>query len=127
MIPSRKVSRVFADSGEYNFDLFFFFVVKKAYYKLSRLVHPDRVPASLKEISTEKFKILSKLYTTLTDKDKKALYDEQGVIADDDDDDSKLSGWLNMWKMFFKPISIDDIKKFEQEYKGKDTKIDIWL
>lgn len=94
----------------------FEFAVKKAYYKLSLLVHPDRVTEAEKEIATEKFKILTKLHTTLTDKDKKALYDEQGII--DDDGDSDVS-WLDMWRQFFKPITTTDIDNFKKEYIGK--------
>lgn len=50
--------------------------IKKAYYKLSLKVHPDRVKESEKEDATEKFKVLSKIYAILSDKGKRALYDE---------------------------------------------------
>lgn len=83
---------------------------------MSLLVHPDRVTEAEKEIATEKFKILTKLHTTLTDKDKKALYDEQGII--DDDGDSDVS-WLDMWRQFFKPITTTDIDNFKKEYIGE--------
>lgn len=95
---------------------FSFSPVKKAYYKLSLLVHPDRVPEGEKEIATEKFKILTKLQSILTDKDKKALYDQQGII--DDDGDSDVS-WLEMWRQFFKPITTTDIDNFKREYIGE--------
>lgn len=83
---------------------------------MSLLVHPDRVTEAEKETATEKFKILTKLHATLTDKDKKALYDEQGII--DDDGDSDVS-WLEMWRQFFKPITTTDIDNFKKEYIGK--------
>lgn len=94
----------------------FVFTVKKAYYRLSLLVHPDRVSEDEKEIATEKFKILTKLHGILTDKDKKALYDEQGII--DDDSDSGIS-WLEKWRQFFKPITTTDIDNFKKEYIGE--------
>lgn len=78
-------------------------------------MHPDRVPEDEKIVATEKFKVLSKLQTILTDKDKKALYDERGII--DDDDDESIS-WLDLWKQFFKPITTQDIDKYQQEYTG---------
>lgn len=78
-------------------------------------MHPDRVPEAEKLVATEKFKVLSKLQTILTDKDKKALYDERGII--DDDDDESVS-WLDLWKQFFKPITTQDIDKYQQEYTG---------
>uniref|UniRef100_U5ELA7 Putative molecular chaperone dnaj superfamily n=1 Tax=Corethrella appendiculata TaxID=1370023 RepID=U5ELA7_9DIPT len=96
--------------------------IKKAYYKLSLQVHPDRVPEAEKEEATEKFKILGKIYTVLTDKNKKAIYDEQGII-DDEDDDSFGATWLNMWKQFFKPISSEDISNFEKNYRGSELEL----
>lgn len=59
------------------------FLVKKAYYKVALRVHPDRVPEEEKEEATEKFKILAKLNEVLSDKNKKALYDEQVRFKND--------------------------------------------
>lgn len=92
--------------------------ITKAYYKLALKVHPDRVPEAEKELATEKFKVLAKLHLTLTTKDKRALYDEQGIVGDDDD--SFGSGWLDLWRQFFKPISEEDIDNYEKQYLGSD-------
>lgn len=92
--------------------------IKKAYYKLSLKVHPDRVKENEKADATEKFKVLSKIYSILSDKDKRALYDEKGVI--DDDDDSTGTKWMTMWQQFFKPISTEDITNFEKVYIGSE-------
>ncbi|XP_013108276.2 J domain-containing protein CG6693 [Stomoxys calcitrans] len=95
--------------------------LKKAYYKLSLLVHPDRVPEAQKHDATEKFKLISKLYETLSDKDKRALYDEQGIIDDDDDNlEGKLNNWLELWRKLFKPITTEDINNYEKSYVGSD-------
>ncbi|XP_075146076.1 J domain-containing protein CG6693 [Haematobia irritans] len=95
--------------------------LKKAYYKLSLLVHPDRVPEAQKTDATEKFKLISKLYETLSDKDKRALYDEQGIIDDDDDNlEGKLNNWLELWRKLFKPITTEDINNYEKSYVGSD-------
>lgn len=96
--------------------------IKKAYYKLSLKVHPDRVKESEKEDATEKFKVLSKIYAILADKDKRALYDQHGVI--DDDDDSSGTHWLQMWQQFFKPISAEDISNYEKAYIGSEMERD---
>lgn len=80
-------------------------------------MHPDRVPENEKEIATEKFKVLSKLQTLLTDKDKRALYDEKGVIDDDDDENCS---WMDLWKQFFKPITTKDIDEYQKQYTGSD-------
>lgn len=105
--------------------IFFVRSVKKAYYKLSLQVHPDRVPDEEKDIATEKFKVLSTINSILTDKDKKALYDEQGII-DDNDDEGKLSTWLDLWRTFFKPITTEDIDNFQREYVGECFVCLVW-
>lgn len=99
--------------------IFILIKVKKAYYRLSLLVHPDRVKIDEKNVATEKFQVLSKLYTILTDDNKRALYDNQGIIYDDNDSDCNLSGWLDIWKTIFKPITEQDINKYQKEYVGK--------
>lgn len=97
----------------------FSLAVKKAYYKLSLQVHPDRVQDDEKEEATEKFKILTKLHGVLTDPSKKALYDEQKIIDDDGDADLSNSAWLEMWRSFFKPITTTDIDNYHKEYQGR--------
>lgn len=93
--------------------------IKKAYYKISLKVHPDRVPEDEKEVATEKFKVLANVHQVLTDKNKKALYDEQGIIEDSDDEGS-LSTWLELWKKIFKPITTEEIENYEKEYIGSE-------
>lgn len=92
------------------------FIVKKAYYRLSLQIHPDRVADSEKDEATEKFKILTKINAVLIDSSKKALYDEQGIIDDDGETDTN---WLKLWREFFKPITTTDIENFHQNYIGK--------
>lgn len=82
---------------------------------MSLQIHPDRVADSEKEEATEKFKVLTKIKTILTDSDKKTLYDQHGII----DDDSELDcNWMKLWREFFKPITTNDIEKFHQGYIG---------
>lgn len=93
--------------------------MKKAYYRLSLQVHPDRVAEADKDEATEKFKILTKINTVLTDPNKKAIYDEQGII--DDDGETDHTNWCNLWRQFFKPITVKDIENFKKEYIGSST------
>lgn len=93
--------------------------ITKGYYKLALKVHPDRVPEEEKEISTEKFKVLTKLHLTLTTKEKRTLYDEQGIVGDDDDESFGAS-WLETWRQFFKPIKEEDILNYEKGYIGSE-------
>ncbi|XP_053663038.1 J domain-containing protein CG6693 [Anopheles marshallii] len=92
--------------------------IKKAYYRLSLQTHPDRVPESDKKEATEKFKVLSKLYNILSDKDSRAIYDERGVV---DDDDDASTNWMDMWQQFFKPLTTEDIQNYQKSYIGSET------
>lgn len=51
---------------------------------MARLVHPDRADDSEKERCTEKFKILQKIHTILTDANKRRTYDETGTVEIDE-------------------------------------------
>lgn len=92
------------------------FAVKKAYYKQALKVHPDRVPEDEKIQATEKFKVLAKINEVLSDDARRALYDEQGIVDDDDDDFG--SSWLEAFKNLFKPITDSDIDNYRNEYVG---------
>lgn len=94
-----------------------FIIVKKAYYKQALKVHPDRVPEAEKEEATEKFKVLAKINEVLSDDNRRALYDEQGTI-DEDDDEQFGSTWLEAFKTLFKPITDSDIDNYRKEYVG---------
>ncbi|CAG9769286.1 unnamed protein product [Ceutorhynchus assimilis] len=92
--------------------------IKKAYHKLSLLVHPDRVDQHHKEVATEKFKVLGRIHSVLQDKDKRKIYDDSG---DFDEEGDVAFNWKEYWLSMFKPISLSDIKKHEQEYIGSET------
>lgn len=95
-------------------------LVKKAYHKLSLLVHPDRVEESKKTASTEKFKVLGKIYSILQDSEKRKVYDDCGEF---DEDSYSTINWMEYWRSMFKKISIKDIQNYEKEYIGSETEI----
>jgi len=96
--------------------------LKKAYHKSSLKYHPDRVAGqdeTQKEEATQKFQALGAVYKILCDKDSKAVYDETGEIPDDDSctlDPDK--DWTEYWRILFKKITLDDIKEFEEKFRG---------
>ena len=67
---------VFCCFSEFMF--FFLPSVKKGYHKVSLKVHPDRVSAKDKEEATKKFQILGRVYSILSDENKRGVYDETG-------------------------------------------------
>lgn len=56
-------------------------IVKKSYRNLCLTLHPDRVAATEKTNSTEKFKIISKIYDVLMNDQTKTVYDETGTVG----------------------------------------------
>ncbi|KAL1115940.1 hypothetical protein AAG570_005435, partial [Ranatra chinensis] len=94
--------------------------VHKAYKKLSLVVHPDRVSEDEKLDATEKFKVLGKIHSILNDKDKRAAYDETGIIEDGDECELEERDWSEYWRLLFKEITEEDIVNYEKNYKGSD-------
>ena len=62
-----------------------------------------------------KFQIVGKIYSILSDVEKKTLYDESGVIEGEDN----FTGSSEEWRRFSK-ISEDDIKQFFGSYKSSE-------
>ena len=54
--------------------------VKRAYHKMSLKVHPDRVPEKEKKTATERFQVLGKVYSILSDEESRKVYDETGIL-----------------------------------------------
>lgn len=84
------------------------------------MVHPDRVDENQKLIATEKFKVLCKVHSILQNSEKRKVYDDSGDVDDESDIDSS---WINYWKTIFRVITLDDIKKYEQDYLGSETEV----
>ncbi|XP_064594491.1 dnaJ homolog subfamily C member 9-like [Liolophura sinensis] len=95
--------------------------VKRGYHKLSLSVHPDRVAEKDKETATEKFQVLGKVYSVLSDKDKRAIYDESGEI--DEENETQERDWAKYWRLLFAKISVKDIQEFEAKYKGSEEEL----
>ena len=94
--------------------------IKKAYYKTSLKVHPDRVKEDEREIATKKFQALGAVYKVLSDKDARALYDESGEIDEESDGNMENRDWDQYWRILFKKVTLDDIKNFEKKYKNSE-------
>jgi len=95
--------------------------VKRAYRKKSLEVHPDRAAEEDKATATEKFQYLSRVYTVLSDQDKRALYDETGEV--DDDVVVQERDWDAYWRLLFQKITVQDIAEFEKNYKGSEEEV----
>uniref|UniRef100_A0A8C6LYZ9 DnaJ homolog subfamily C member 9 n=1 Tax=Nothobranchius furzeri TaxID=105023 RepID=A0A8C6LYZ9_NOTFU len=92
--------------------------IRRSYYKVSLKVHPDRAPDD--QQATEKFQVLGKLYSVLSDQEQRAVYDEQGVVDEESDVLSKDRCWEEYWRLLFPKVTMQDILEFEKKYKGSD-------
>ncbi|CAD5111439.1 DgyrCDS747 [Dimorphilus gyrociliatus] len=100
--------------------------LKKAYHKASLKYHPDRVDEERKAEATKRFQYLGKVYSILSDKEKRKIYDETGEIDGEDIIIDENRDWENYWRLIFKPLTKEDIIAFEKEYKGsEEEKTDI--
>ncbi|XP_043912023.1 dnaJ homolog subfamily C member 9 [Protopterus annectens] len=97
--------------------------LRKGYYKVSLKVHPDRVAQEEVAVATQKFQVLGKVYAILTDKEQKAVYDEQGIVDEESSCISCDRDWYDYWRLLFKKVTADDIKNFEKTYKGTEEEL----
>lgn len=97
--------------------------VRRGYHKVSLQVHPDRVDENQKEDATRRFQILGRVYAVLSDKEQRAVYDEQGTVDEDSSSLNQDRDWDAYWRLLFKKISLEDIQAFEKTYKGSEEEL----
>lgn len=97
--------------------------IRRGYHKVSLQVHPDRVDEGDKEDATRRFQILGKVYAVLSDKEQRAVYDEQGTVDEDCAVLNQDRDWESYWRLLFKKISLEDIQAFEKTYKGSEEEL----
>jgi DnaJ family protein C protein 9 len=98
----------------------FFYSVKKAYHKLALKVHPDKSDDTLKDENTKKFQVLGKIYSVLSDEEKRKVYDETGCIDGESSMFSENQNWESYWRTLFKKITEEDVASFFKTYKDSD-------
>ncbi|EGW10004.1 DnaJ-like subfamily C member 9 [Cricetulus griseus] len=97
--------------------------VRRGYHKVSLQVHPDRVDEDQKEDATRRFQILGRVYAVLSDKEQRAVYDEQGTVDEESAGLDQDRDWDAYWRLLFKKISLEDIQAFENTYKGSEEEL----
>jgi len=104
--------------------------IRRAYYKRCLVFHPDKLdPAKLSpeeiEDAKAKFQAVSVAYNILSNEENRSEYDETGELYEDDDDDvgagkTGTGQWAEYFSGIFGKVGVDDIEKFEAEYKCSD-------
>lgn len=93
--------------------------IKKAYHRLALQLHPDKNPGD--EQAKERFQQLQKVVSILGDADKRALYDQSGVIDDADLAGEAFENLHDYFRTIYKKVTEADIEEFEANYRGSDS------
>jgi molecular chaperone DnaJ len=97
--------------------------LKKAYRRLAKEFHPDKVPPERKKEAEEKFKEISEAYGVLSDEEKRAYYDRYGHAGIDQRYTSEdIFGSINFEDLFgdFGFGGFDDL--FDLFFGGRRTR-----
>lgn len=90
------------------------FTVKKQYYKLALIYHPDRVSDEKKSKAKEDFNILHRAYNILSDADQKRAYDNGLEIC------LARATVSAQWESHLKVIGTDDFERARKKYQGSE-------
>ncbi|CAI5721962.1 hypothetical protein KXD40_004570 [Peronospora effusa] len=98
--------------------------ITRAYRKLALKYHPDKQRGDKASCikATAKFQAVSAIHSILSDKEARAVYDESGTILSDDHDNktSSFQMWTQYFARIFPKVSMEDIDRFEGEYRHSD-------
>ncbi|KAL1512019.1 hypothetical protein AB1Y20_005294 [Prymnesium parvum] len=86
--------------------------LKRAYLKLARECHPDKNAGD--EGATEKFQRVGRAYATLSDEEKRKIYDATGIV------DDVASGDSEYWRRAFEKVTFDKLDEMKQIYQGSE-------
>ena len=95
---------------------------------MSLKYHPDKVTDDeIKEANKTKFQCLGKIYSILSDEEKKKLYDESGIIEGDDTLFSSTGkDWDAYFRNLFKKITKEDINSYFEKYRDSaEERVDL--
>ncbi|CAL8471723.1 g11265 [Coccomyxa elongata] len=97
--------------------------IKKAFRKLALRLHPDKNPGD--EDASAKFQSLQRIYTVLSDPERRKVYDQTGSL----DDSEQLAGedfdnLYNYFRNIYKEVTEDDIDGFAADFRGSQEEKD---
>ncbi|NXE47813.1 DNJC9 protein, partial [Casuarius casuarius] len=127
--------------------------IRRGYRRAALHVHPDRAEPGHREEATRRFQVsagrggrgpraasltvltvptvrpqvLGRAYAVLSDAERRAVYDEQGTVEEEEEEGEALRperDWQEYWRLLFKKITIKDIEDFEKNYKDSEEELD---
>lgn len=93
--------------------------IKKAYHRLALRLHPDKNPGD--EEAKEKFQQLQKVISILGDEEKRAVYDQTGIVDDADLAGDVAQNLQEYFRTLYKKVTEADIDAFVANYRGSDS------
>lgn len=90
----------------------FLYTVKKSYYNLARIYHPDRTAADEKAEACTKFNIIHNAYAILSDPIKKSQYDAGSNVLF-----SNIT-IAARWENYMRPIDDGEVYATRNKYQG---------
>mmetsp|Transcript_19743 Transcript_19743/g.42519 ORF Transcript_19743/g.42519 Transcript_19743/m.42519 type:complete len:281 (-) Transcript_19743:368-1210(-) len=90
--------------------------IKRAYLKAARLTHPDKCSD---EQAGERFIEIGRAYSTLSDENKRKVYDETGIV-DDGSETPNGSSWEAFWSDFYERVSTEKLDQLAVEYRESE-------
>ena len=97
--------------------------IKTAYRKAALLHHPDKAPASEKELAHTKFQEIAFAYAILSNERRRKRYDltgrtEESLVLGDDEEDFD---WADFFRaQYADVVTTEAIERFEREFKGSE-------
>uniref|UniRef100_A0A8C4Q423 DnaJ (Hsp40) homolog, subfamily C, member 9 n=1 Tax=Eptatretus burgeri TaxID=7764 RepID=A0A8C4Q423_EPTBU len=103
--------------------------LQRAYRRQALLLHPDRAEAAFWQPATASFQVLSKVHAILSNKQQRALYDEQGIVNEKCDPIVQVKDWETAGNNLFYSslscqINVVDIRSFEEAYRDSEEERD---
>jgi DnaJ family protein C protein 9 len=100
--------------------------IRKAYHKLALASHPDKHPDD--PTAVERFQSLQRIKECLLDAERRAIYDETGIVGDEPDSAERFRGksFEELYKYFREQhaaVTVDAIDEYEAKYRGSDEEI----
>lgn len=88
--------------------------MKKSYYKLARIFHPDKATEGEKSKANQKFTIIHQAYLILSDAEKRSQYDDGRDLL------FAKATVAAQWEHFIKPITNNDVNDARKKYQKSE-------
>lgn len=97
--------------------------IRKSYFKMAIKVHPDRNADDPR--ATERFQSLQKIYSVLSDPEKRRIYDQTGRFDDEDGvlSEKNFESLYEYYKATFKEVTVDAIEDFREQYQESEEEM----